>query len=339
MRVYRPLMSFVNVALLLIGALCVAPSRALAETRSLSQQLRDAAGGQPVLIVNRISGGVAARSPDGSFHQLLVPDRQAIAYDPALELLWLSDGKSLSVLDLRLPQAAPVPILEHGPRERPIHVLRTGQRSWPGVYLRWTRQPRVFVEKQTAASLAPNGNVPPDEIAEANAALAREAGEVRIVGREWLVKNFDRRVRKTSQRRQRFDRRVRAAPLESCKGTCGRAARPGKANLLWVVTGTDHDDGWISCDLFDPGSRLWSYPQEIGSRTWRKETTELNAGPSCTPTFDASESAYLMGEHVCGIRSGCIELREEHARGWLDPGVELVLPSLEARAPSSGDRE
>jgi hypothetical protein len=322
-------MKSMNIALVLIGAVCMAPSSALAETRSLSQQLRDAAGGQPVLLVNRQSVGVVARSPDGSFHQVLVPGQEAISYDPALELVWLLGDGSLSVLDLRLPQPVPVPILENGPHGGRIFVVRAGQRPEPGIYLRWTRQPRVAFQKYTRASLGPTESRTPAEIAEMNAHTAGQARAVQIVGREWLVKNFDRPVRKTSQRQQRFDRKVPGVPRDVCgKRTCGRAARQGKSNILWVVTGdrANHDVAWVACDLFDPGSRQWASPLESGSRTWSKETIGNDSESTCEPVFDASESAYLLSYHVCGAGSGCAELGQDRALGWLDPGLALTPP-------------
>lgn len=229
-----------------------------------------------------------------------------------------------------------MPILENGPGERFIRVARPGKDLEPGVYLRWTRQPRVVVEKLTAASLPGYVEMSPEDIADENASMAAEAAAARIIGRDWLVKHADRRARKTSHRKQRFDRTVRGVPRDDCRArTCGRATRLRVSGLLWVVTGdtSDHDDAWVVCDLYDPESRLWAYTEEVGERTWSKETTGSAGGYSCRAQFDASEAAYLSGFRACGVRSGCVELRQESPLGWLDPGIELVPPKPETESP------
>ncbi|WP_428267679.1 hypothetical protein [Haliangium sp.] len=325
MRFFSPIN---QVTIALLGALVIVGSPAFADEPSLAQQLRSGADGQPVLLVNRPSHGVIARTPDGHMSQVIASNAWATHYDPALELLWLFRDGTLGVLDLRLPRPKLVPIVD-GLGALAIPVVRSRKSLVPGVHLLWAHKPSLVVVKFTAASLWPLDEAKPEEVAEANAELAATARGARIVGEAWLRSNLDRRARKTKLRSQKFTRRVRGVPRDDCrKPTCGRAARVGRSGRLWVVTGdtSDHDDSWVVCDLYDPKTRRWSYPLDVGARTWRTETTGVAGGYSCGARFDASGSVYLLGVSVCHMDEGCSELGQDLVIGWLDPGVHLSPP-------------
>lgn len=168
-------MNATRVVLILLGALCLARSSALAETRPLAQQLRDAAGGTPVLLVDR------------------------------------------------------------------------------------------------------------EDIAEVNARMAEEAGAARIVGRDWLVQHANRRVRKTAQRKQRFDRMVQAVRAHGCTSkTCGQATRLRNSGLFWVVTGdtADHDAAWVSSAASPTGSSCITAAMSMPASPMKSApTASRRAGP------------------------------------------------------------
>lgn len=265
------------------------------------------------LFLVKVGTRLELRAASGFAH-LLAESVQIALHDPALELVWLSDGQTLSVIDLRAPalqSVVPVVIARALPPHVELHVARGEHRVGlndacdvaPVLMLRWTSEP--WIESDDGEGLT------------------------RLEGRSWLAREIERPVRGTAAERwfHPSDARVELPPERTrCEDTewCGTSQTLGASGLLLVLTEQSQGaDCWhFGCVLFNPQNGTFATspePERWGSAA---DTPSGSCGPY---RFDATGRWLLVDELLCAVGDGCEPLGG-FGIGWLTPGTTVGAP-------------
>jgi hypothetical protein len=282
--------------------------------------------GAPVILVHT-DAGVVARTADGAWSRTVVAGRfTGVAYDEAMELVWILDGTDLKVLDLRASSASLVPILSKVPFGvfEVTGVSNAGTapidaKEMQGVaILEWGKKPKVTPRAGTCTA---------DDCGQERIRreVARAAKKVKIVGKKWLAKQVKRKERTGGAWYQRTGATpptvTLPAPLDDCEPPCETAAGFGAGDLLLVIAFHIWESGNASCLVHDPTTGRWASP--ASPHQW---TTAAEAqADHCSDfpfSFAADGATYLYGGDVCHLATGCAPLGGE-VLGWLDGGVPV----------------
>lgn len=254
----------------------------------------------------------AARS---GFVYPLAPNARHVLHDPALELAWISDEQTLSVIDLRAPApstVAPVVIATRLPAHVELHVQRGGQH---------------LVEPVDACDLAPILMLHwgPESWIESDQAQR----STELEGSAWLARESGRVPRAASEERwlHPSDARVSLPPGRArCEDAewCGASQPFAATGRELVLTGqSEGADCWqFDCLLLDSRTGAFGTPPQP-SRWGPAE--DMPSGPCGPYRFDAAGAAFLVNDRLCVVGGSC-ETLEGSAIGWLTPGVTLGAP-------------
>lgn len=268
-----------------------------------------------LFLMKNARAGLVLRAARSGFAYPLASKAQHVLYDPALELAWISDEQSLSVIDLRDPApntVAPVVIATKLPPHVELHVERGGKHVVepvdacdlaPILTLHWAPEPWIESDRgQRSTNL------------EGSAWLARESGRVaRFAGEERWLHPSDPRVSLPPGR----------ARCEDAEW-CGASQRFAASGWELVLAGqSEGADCWqFDCLLLDPRKGAFGTPPQP-SRWGSAE--DMPSGPCGPYRFDAPGTAFLVDDLLCAVRGGC-EALGGSGLGWLTPGVTLGAP-------------
>lgn len=254
------------------------------------------------------------RSAASGFSYPLAENAQIVLYDPALELVWVSDGQTLSVIDLRNPAphtVAPLVIATGLPPHVEIQVQRGQHQVMPMdacdvapiVVLHWTSAPWIEADHgQPLTGLA---------------------------GSSWLAREIQRPVRQSGEQRWFHPSAAHVAlPLERarCEDArwCGASLDYGATGLRLVLTEQSEgsDCRQFGCLLFDPTSGGFATPPQ--SPRWGS-APDMPSG-SCGPyRFDSGGRVFLVDDLLCAVGGEC-EALGGVGIGWLAPGLVVGAP-------------
>jgi hypothetical protein len=262
---------------------------------------------QAAFLVHADSGEVLVRWRSGSATRVLIAHADLVLYDPALELVWYTDGDRLLVFDLRAPHTPAVAIFNGMAEVSQLTVTRGDHTVFspeecdsPFAVLEWSADSKLkFV-------------------------LAQPAGTAQLVGQAWLRAQLERQPRKISSRaafteaRIKLPRKVLACDdAELCGTTVPFGARGWQ--LVLVSQQEGGDCGNRGCILHDPAAKQFAAP--LAATTWGS-AAQAARGPCGLYNFDAAQSAFLVGRMLCPDDATCQELGGQ-ALGWLQPGARV----------------
>jgi hypothetical protein len=262
------------------------------------------------------------RAAGSDFTYPLASNARHVLHDPALELAWLSDDQTLSVIDLREPApdtVAPVVIASKLPPHVEIHVERGGQHMGP--------EGPASVEPVDACDLAPILVLhwEPEPWIESD----QGQRSTELEGRAWLARESGRVARPAGEERwlHPSDAHVALSPDRArCEEAewCG-ASQPFAASG-WELVLAEQSQGadcWqFGCLLREPRSGAFGTPPQP-SRWGPAE--DMPSGPCGPYRFDAPGTAFLVNALLCAVGGSCAELGGA-AIGWLTPGVTSGAP-------------
>jgi hypothetical protein len=248
------------------------------------------------------------------FEHLLASSVQMVVHDPALELAWLSDGQTLSVIDLRDPAphtVAPIVIATGLPPHVEIQIERGNHRVAPTdacdvapiLVLHWSSEPSIESDQ---------GELPRP-----------------LEGRAWLQRESHRPVRHSGAERWLHPSGAQVRlPLERARCDdaqwCGAAQALGTSGLQLVLADqSEGADCWqFGCVLFNPQNGTYATPPQPARWGTAQDTPSGSCGPY---RFDAAGRTLLVDDLYCAALGRCEPLGGV-AIGWLAPGDTLGAP-------------
>ncbi|HEY2899720.1 MAG TPA: hypothetical protein VGL59_04015 [Polyangia bacterium] len=284
-----------------------------AEARSLTDSLRAAAAGSPVLLV-LADNVVEARSADGKLNRVIVPGpiQQAI-YDGLLDLLWVRRTGAIEVWDLRQAKPKAVPVIAKMSDEGDFSIEMKGDRilSRPGVCvvsgsteLKWQSPPAVKI-------------------------LGFDEGErpnPRLVGTAWLIREIDRPRREVSITRADLPliggkpSVVLPARVGKCDDSneCGTAVPFGATGWELIFAGESggEDCHHFRCLLRDPAANKFGKPPL--PLKWDGAPKAAHLGECGLYRFDSSGKWFAIGGKLCAPGGPCNDIGDATPLGWLD---------------------
>lgn len=252
-------------------------------------------------------GALAIRGVDGRERSLFSGPVSDAYYDDRLELVWIVSDDRLSVLDLRSPSLATVPIanqlsisrLEIA-RDDDHGVLLEDNCDVPFLTLEWTEKPRFdgFIDDEEPV-------FDPE-------------------GLRWLAAERTRPFRpQPAPERHKFAEPVLPLPAArlDCEDpkACARRVNFGAFGLdLVIVQDRLGGDCWVKgCVLYDPVAEQFATPprpENFGP------LTETALGPCGVYRFNPSGTAFLLDDLLCVKDRGCEKVGRE-VLGWRVPGA------------------
>jgi hypothetical protein len=243
--------------------------------------------------------------------------------DGSLELLWLREGRTLDVVDLRAKKPARIHIARGLPESAafditrsvegtPVHIGRPP--ACPTdvlILLDWLSEPTLTVDREGEPE-------------------TREDRKARLVGKAWLDANRDRAggVHPSFfdpwRNGERFVAEIPASMKKCQPGLdCSRMIGFGSTGWqLFIVQGDNENDcPRFTCLLFDPSNKTFASP--LDPLKWGKAES-VAPMPCGTFFFDASGRRYLTAGKVCDLVEGCADIGGE-ALGWLPTGSWIVI--------------
>jgi len=250
------------------------------------------------------------------------------AYDPALELLWISTANQLSVVDLRTPGTAPVPIVT-GMAGSNFVVARGDSRVETG----WDDGVVPGMPYRTQLSWGPTPMVVPDLAAptkpapDVMKAAERSAAAAKVVGDAWLKAQAGRSSRPApagSTEERHFDLPDDIGDCETEHLQCGDGEPFGTTGWWLVYARASYlDEGFTSsyeCVLHDAETSRWAVPPD--TMHWGPLAVTAKLG-SCGPyRFDDHGTSFLVGDQVCKVGAACAAAGGR-TLGWRDPGATV----------------
>ncbi|HEX3696363.1 MAG TPA: hypothetical protein VH374_13355 [Polyangia bacterium] len=289
------------------------PATAKNAAGSLTDAVRDAAAGSPVLLVLS-DNAVEARSADGKFKRVIVPGpvQQAI-YDPALDLLWVRRLNSIEVWDLRQPKPKAVPVIAAVSEEGEFTVEMKGNRSLrlPSAcvvsgttQLKWVKPPSVGL-------LGFDEGEPP---------------KPRLVGGPWLNAQFERTARPLTITRADLPA-FGTKPVVDLPASVGKCDEPGQCgtavpfgatgwNLVYAGESPGEDCRHFRCLLHDPATGKFGKPP-LPAR-WLPAAKGAAIGECGLYRFDSSGKWFAIGGKLCTAGGTCADLGDATPLGWID---------------------
>lgn len=262
-------------------------------------------------------GDLMLRATRSDYARVLATEARQVLYDPALELVWFSDGERLSVLDVRgVPKThyPPVVIAKDLPAHVEIHVAHAGRHvepddacdRAPALTLHWEAEPWI------------------------------EGGDgqrvTRLEGRDWLVREAGRAPREPSEEHW-FHPANPHIPLPTGSTRCEEPSwcgasltldRTASGSVMLVLAAQNHGaDCWHTrCLLYDSSTKAFATPPD--PQRWSR-AGDVALG-SCGPyRFDRVGRTFLLEDQVCVLDAGCRPLGGT-AVGWLTPGPTVGSP-------------
>ncbi len=262
-------------------------------------------------------GDLMLRATRSNYARVLATEARQVLYDPALELVWFSDGERLSVLDVRgAPKThnPPVVIAKALPAHVEIHVAHAGRHvepddacdRAPALMLHWDAEP--WIEGGNGQRVT------------------------RLEGRDWLVREAVRAPREPSEE-QWFHPASPHIPLPTGSARCEEPSWCGASltldqtasgSVMLVLAAQNHGaDCWHTrCLLYDSSTKAFATPPD--PQRWSR-VGDVALG-SCGPyRFDRTAKTFLLEDQVCVLGAGCRPLGGT-AIGWLNPGRTVGSP-------------
>jgi hypothetical protein len=282
----------------------------------LAEQLKSAAGGEPVFLL-RDGVRVLARTVSRGLDRELGSSGSAPIFDDRVQLIWLRSEDRLEVLDLRAPKPAAKLVVKGVPQAAHLSI------RWKlGDQERGLEQPGVCDPDQEMILMVEDR--PHIE------GLDESTRQPTLVGAPWL-KQARARAPVEGARRLWFlpdaAKMKLPAGVGHCddKSDCGRWLPFGKHGQRLVLI-EDRDVGGHcpkrACLLYDPATKLYATPP--GAARWgpAKQTT----GGECFPYyFDASGEWVASSGEVCQSGRACVKIGGD-VFGVLDGGT-TILPN------------
>jgi hypothetical protein len=260
-------------------------------------------------LVHAAGGAIELRSRVTRASRQVAAHADTALYHPSLALVWLIDGDRLSVVDLRVPGAAPVVVARGVPAVGHLSISHPPQSAEtedgcdvPYLSLDWAEPAKIE-------------------------AVLTQAPDLRIENPAWLHAQLARPARVAGKRRAFTSERVRLPPkLLDCedKQACGASVAFGTRglSLVRVLEKPGGDCVQRACLLRDPRTRLFATPAQ--AEVWAPP--EITPRGTCGPfLFDETATAYLAGHQLCAPDRGCQDLKG-NALGWLVPGDTVGAP-------------